>query len=149
MEGVMPLCGIARHARKPNKACAVRTHFKKRTLKTKPYKQSQNQNKSLFNRKWPAQSRRDETHAKTRINHPRAPKPRSAAQAGACEHLGNTEQGYLTILKPACIKAGGFGLVDTFWYCQELIGAIILTALVVMYVFGCFNRLNRLKSGFL
>jgi hypothetical protein len=92
-----------------------------------------------------AQSRRDETHAKTRINHRRAPKPRSVAQAGACEHLGNTEQGYLTILKPACIKTSGFGLVDTFRHCQGLIGAIILNVLVRIYDFDCFNRLKRLR----
>jgi hypothetical protein len=67
------------------------------------------------------------------------------AQAGACEHLGNTEQGYLTILKPACIKTSGFGLVDTFRHCQGLIGAIILNVLVRIYDFDCFNRLKRLR----
>jgi hypothetical protein len=51
----------------------------------------------LFHLQGFAQSRRDETHAKTRINHAQAHKPRLSAQAGAGEHLGNDDLGYLTI----------------------------------------------------
>jgi hypothetical protein len=92
---------------------------------------------------WLAQSRRDKTHAKTRINHAQAHKPRPTAQAGAREHLGNYDLGYLTIWKPACIKAGWLGLVDTLRKRQDAIRAIFLLCGICMYYFACFNRLKR------
>jgi hypothetical protein len=51
--------------------------------------------------------------------------------------LGNYDLGYLTILKPACIKAGGLGLVDTFKTHQNTIGVIFYLAGMV-----CIDELN-------